>query len=236
MAHVRRAFVRKVFVHEPPVPQKVPNLRSFRHFAVVRDHEDGGPRFFAERNHEIHDLVGVFAVEVPGGFVGEKVGDFSHERPGNGYALFFSAGKFARIALSFAREADFFKDFSGRKPPRNGVDIDGEVHVFFDREVRHEFEVLKNERDVFPAEFRHWPVVERPDVGAVDNNGSPVARDDSRHQKEEGGLSGTGRPHDRSERAVLERKIETVENLYGLAARMVGLLKGSYRDHRGVSL
>src|SRR6267154_252133 len=61
-------------------------------FGVVGDHEDGLVELAAGLAEHLEDGVGVFGVEIAGGFVGEDDGGAVDEGAGDGYALLLASG------------------------------------------------------------------------------------------------------------------------------------------------
>ena len=131
---------------------------------------------------EVHNLVGIFLVEIPGGFVHEKIRNVSNERSRDGDALLFAARKLERIALFFSKKPHPSKNRFGIEPPGEPVQPERQLNVVFDRKVRYQMELLKNESDVFSAKTGARVFVERRDVCIVEKHAPRIGNHESRSE------------------------------------------------------
>ena len=115
---------------------------------IVRDDQDGVAAVAGQSTQEIKNVVGVFDVEVAGGFIGEQQHGVVGEGAGDGDALLFTAGKLVGEAVALVAEADIREQLAGAFLHGIGVEpaefAHGQQHVFQRGEFRQQEVKLKN--------------------------------------------------------------------------------------------
>ena len=113
------------------------------------EHRSGAPHLFPET---FHDAIRIGRVEVSGGLIRQHQRRRVRERPRDGDALLFAAGKRVREAATQAAHAEGLQAFERlRRASSQFVESPREQHVFLDRQRRQEIEKLKDEPHVLTS-------------------------------------------------------------------------------------
>ena len=121
------------------------------HFVLVRD-EQNRAAFSVQVVEEVQDVLGAFAVQVPGRFVRQQHGGVLHERAGNGDALLLPPGEFVGFVVQPFAQPHALQGASrqplafthGRATVRQG-----EFHVLQGAGAGQQVERLEHEPDPF---------------------------------------------------------------------------------------
>jgi hypothetical protein len=87
----------------------------------------------------------------------------------------------------------------------------GKRHVLEDTHIRQQSTVLKQYAEALP-QLVQFPVIERRDINAVDNDLSPIRVQLPRDQLQQCGLACATRTHDGSDVALGDRQIQILED------------------------
>ena len=166
---------------------------------VVGDHEDGLVELATGFAEHLKDGVGVFGVEVAGGFVGEDDGGTVDEGAGDGDSLLLAAGELVGAVVESALDAEHvgeviqegLVEFSPGGRAESG-DVVGDFNVAHGREGGEKVEALEDEADLGAAHSGALGVGEFGEVCAVDEDRAGGGVGEAAEDVEEGGLSGAG--------------------------------------------
>src|SRR5260370_4769456 len=140
-----------------------------------------------ETANYVHDLGGVFRVQVPGRLVGKQDRGIVHEGAGDSDALLLSAGKLVRIVLLAAMQSHHFEQFRGAPLTlaRPGRVEQRQFDVLERGRAREQIETLEDEADAAAADCGEFLLSERRDVNAFERimpAGRPIETSEDIHQ------------------------------------------------------
>lgn len=146
-------------------------------FGIVGDHQDGLVELAAGCAEHVEDGVGVFRVEIAGGFIGEHDGWAGNEGSRNSNALLFAAGELIRTVLETALNPKKFREMVEQSAVEGlllrGSDV-GNIVSDFDvtegGERRQQVETLEDETDFGAAHPSAFDVGETGEVDTVDEH------------------------------------------------------------------
>ncbi len=196
---------------------------------VVRDHRDGLAVLAARSGEQSQHLAPGLRVEVSGGLVGEDQIRCGGEGAGDRHALLLTAGQLVRTMSEPRTEPERLdKSVDARPLDRTRpttVELERKHDVAERIERRDQVERLEDEADASTPQDREVDVTEAGDLG-VSDPGTPFGGIvESRHDVHQGGLAGTGRPHDRGELPTADADAHIVQRTDGALAGAVGLLR-----------
>ena len=84
-------------------------LGVLRHVGIMGDEDDGDAVGAVELLEHLEDFLAGARIEVAGRLVGEEHPRPVDQRPGDGHALLFAAGKLRRLVVDAIRQADFLE-------------------------------------------------------------------------------------------------------------------------------
>ena len=161
----------------------------------MRDHDDGHAEARLNFAEEQEDLLAVNAVEVAGGFVGEKDCGAIDKRAGDGAALLFAAGKFGRTVAAPCCEADVFEGGLDAGGALGAIDFgktEGKLDIFREGHAGQEIEGLENHADGVAAVASKFDGINSGEVATADVDGTRGRAVESGQKIEKGGLAGAG--------------------------------------------
>ncbi len=132
---------------------------------IVGDHDDGIFCLAVEGIEDIHDALCIPLIEVSRGFIGEEVGYIRDKGSRDSHTLLLSSREFIRISFSLSRESDFFEDVRGRISTRSMRNIEHEIDILFDREVRNQLKCLKNKGNMSTTKTNNLIGFESGNIG-----------------------------------------------------------------------
>src|SRR5580765_8657351 len=135
---------------EMPVDEFDASVGLLRDVWVVRDHQNGVAAGVQLAKQPEDDLL-IGLVEVPSGFIGKDQLRLIDQRPGDGDALLFAAGKLRRKVRQSVAEPDAFQGIGGLRFIRDAVEILRQHDIFKRAEIRYEMKLLKDESNFFCA-------------------------------------------------------------------------------------
>jgi hypothetical protein len=135
---------------EMPVDEFDASVGLLRDVWVVRDHQNGVAAGVQLAKQPEDDLL-IGLVEVPSGFIGKDQFRLIDQRPGDGDALLFAAGKLRRKVRQSVAEPDAFQGIGGLRFIRDAVEILRQHDIFERAEIRYEMKLLKDESNFFCA-------------------------------------------------------------------------------------
>ena len=141
----------------------------------MRDHDDGHAEAGLNFAEEQKDLLAVDAVEIPGGFVGEKNCGAIDQSAGDGAALLFAAGEFRGAVAAAGGEADVFEgglDAGGALGALDLGQAQWELDVFREGHAGEEIERLEDHANGVAAVAGELDGIDRREVAAADVDGA----------------------------------------------------------------
>ena len=196
--HVRRRCW-EGFVDDPAVPQEHDPVGPGRVGGVVGHQETRAARI-AVGPQQPHDDLAVDGVECARRLVSEEDPAAPHDGSRDGDALLLAAGQVVRKAVGQVHEADPVKRLQGGDPRRattDPIELQRQRHILGRRQPGQQVEVLEHVADRPATEHRQAGAVERGDVDAGHQDVARRGPIETTHQRQEGGLAGAARPHDR---------------------------------------
>ncbi len=108
-------------------------------------------------------------------------------------------------------------------PPIHAGINQGEFQVLINRGVFQQIAALEDKTDPLAAEFRLGVTVQAQYIFAPQDIGAPGGTDEDPQDEEQGGLAGTGRPHNRHDFAGIDLQIDVFEHLDGAGVSLIDL-------------
>ncbi len=195
-----------------------------RGLRIVGDHHDRLAHLPHRGAHEGEDLATGPRVEVARRLIREDDLRPTGQRPGDGNALLLPSRELRRSMLDPASETDGVDHQI--QPALVGLaagEHQRQGDVLQRRQRRHQVERLEDEADPVAAQMGQLLVVERAQVDVADEDVTARQRVEPGDGVHQGGLAGSGRPHDRRELASDELGGHTVERADLRLAATVGL-------------
>ena len=186
--------------------------------------EHDGIASCVELVENIHDLNGGFGVQVSGGLVSQDQTGFGDDGPGNGHPLLLAAGKLCgqvtRPLLQVHPGQGRLHPFLPFGPGHLLVD-QGQLHVFFRRELGNQVKALKNKADLpvpDPGKLVFRIVL---NGGAVQQIGAGVGHIQAAHNVHQGGLTGAGGADDADKFTGGDVQVGLVQGIDPFAANLI---------------
>ena len=124
-------------------------------FWAVGDQHQGGARFVTQLAEQIEDALAIAGIEVACGFIGQEQSRSMDESAGDGDALHFAAGQFARWGIGPVEHTNSLEQ--GRNPgsafgSRHAEQLEGQFYVLARGECGKEVEELEDRAEVAASE------------------------------------------------------------------------------------
>lgn len=227
-AVVHRALLFAVVAVDPAVFHADDAGHTLGEGRVVRDDDDGGAALAVDLEEELVDSLAGGAVEVAGGLVAEQELGFEREGAGEGDALLLATRELAGAVADAVLEADLFEQGHAavlHLTQRLALDQPGHGDVLEGGELGEQVVKLEDEADRLVAQggqARAGQVGGRLPVEPDDAGAGQVERADAVHQR---ALAGAGFADDGEHLALLDREIDSLEDLEGLTLVLVRLVQ-----------
>ena len=191
---------------------------------AVGHHDDGGA-IAVELGKQVHYLIPVAAVEVPGGLVGQDEFRVVHHGPGHGHTLLLPARELLREVLAPVHdlhllEHRFYPLFAlGGFDP--GID-ERQLHILVHGELVDQVEALEDKADVVLAQVGPLALVEAGHFNAVELEAAAVWVVEQADNVQQGRFATSGGPHHGNELPFLHLEGKLVQ---GNGAHLFGAVE-----------
>ena len=178
-------------------------------------------------------------MQVAGGLIGQNELRVRNRRPGDGHKLLLSTGKLARVKVLLADDVEPVQRVRDNRLAFRPLDVpigEGDVQVFGDGEIIKQMILLKNKSNILLVQLGALLEVEFMD-GLLEKVvlTAPVAIQHP-HNREQGGLAGAGRTHNRDKLPVLHGGADSPQDVIPSRTRRIGLFDVLQLDHSKASL
>ncbi|VTR64070.1 hypothetical protein DESC_120162 [Desulfosarcina cetonica] len=199
------------------------------------DHHQCHAHLLVQLHEQGVNQIAVLAVQVPCGFVGQQNIRLHHQRPRQGHALLFTAGKFPGAVFEprFKAHAnqDRFCRFHGR-PFFHTADQGRHHGVFQGREFRQQVMELEDETNRAVTETGQLNIVELEHVLARIAELPAIGSIQRAEDVQQGGLADAGCAHDADGLLAVQPERQVVDDLDPGAAVVVRLADGNRLNQR----
>ena len=193
-----------------------------RHRMVVRHEHDrhAPPR---EGVEDVQDLRPGLRVEISRGLVGQDDRGVGDEGAGDGHALALAARELAGLVIRAMGQTHGLEGRDCRFPRRPSLVVKRQLHVLERARAREEIIGLKNEPDPQPAHAGELVIVERAHVLALEEVAAARGNVEAAQDIHQGGLARARGPHEGDILALLDIKVDALEDGDVHLAQMVVL-------------
>ena len=189
----------------------------------MRDDDDGAA-LFVEALEEREDIFAGLGVEGSGRFVGKDDGGVGDDGPGDGDALFLSAGELVGLVVVAILEADDIEGVQSFVLGAAGAGVEeGKLHILEGAHPGQQIERLKDESDLAVSHRRLIVAGHLADIFAgedVTAGGGAVEASQDVHQ---GALAGAGGAADGDHLALFNGQAHAIEGMDDVVAHDIGL-------------
>jgi hypothetical protein len=182
---------------------------------AVGNQDERGPGFIGELAEKSEDVFAVRRIEISRRFIGKEQRGPMHERPRDGDALLFSAGKLRRQRVCPPGQADPLKQCGHPHRTfrcRDTNQLEWKLHVFRSGERGQEMKKLKNRAYPLPPEAIQPIGIEPVYSSAEQMNLAGIRPINATQTVKQGRLSASGRARERDPLATCNRERNVIEH------------------------
>ena len=206
-------------------------ISTTRYIRIMSDHHDGIACFFVESIYDIHHSWSVTLIEISCRFIRQQIVYICNKCSSNSNSLLFSTWEFRWIPMSLSYESYFFENLTGCISTRSMRDIENEINILFDCQIRYEFKCLKYECNMLSTIFDHRISTECRDIDITEYDRSILWRYNTGNQREESRLPCSARTHECNETPSFDMPIQTCEKCHLFTTRGIGFWDVFECDH-----